>query len=117
MTVSGYVTNQSVFTIYNSTSSVVCDQNFFYVHNMYSVGNNTCPLNLRGNDRVTETYRLMQEELGNSVIKWVPVSDGSQHFYDLISADYNEHPQCPWTSRNDESVCQVHHFMWNDSNL
>jgi len=52
MTVSGYVTNQI----------------FFYV-NMYSVGNNTCPLNLRGNDRVTVTYRLMQEALGNSVIK------------------------------------------------
>jgi len=66
---------------------------------------------MTGNDGVTETYRLMQEALGSSVIKWVSVSDRSRHFYKLFSADSNEHPERPWTSRNDESVCQVHDFM------
>jgi hypothetical protein len=72
---------------------------------------------MRGSDRVTETYQLMQEELGNSITKWASVSDGSQNFYELISANSNEQAECPCTSRNDKPVCQVHHFMWNDRNL
>jgi hypothetical protein len=52
-TVSGYVTNQSVFTVPLLQLCII--RFFFYVH-MYSVGNNTCPLNFRQNDRMTETY-------------------------------------------------------------
>jgi len=66
MTVSGYVTNQSVFTVPLHQLREI--RFFFYVY-MYFVGNNTCPLNLRENDTTTETYRLMQKALGNSVIK------------------------------------------------
>jgi hypothetical protein len=118
MTVSRYDTNQSVFT---DILLQLCEIRMFlfclYVRT-YSVGNNTCSLNrMRGYDRVTQTYRMMQETLGNSITKWESVSDRSQNFYELISADSNEHPECPWTSRNDESVWQVHHFMWNERNL
>jgi hypothetical protein len=65
MTVSGYVTNQSAFTVPLLQLCVI--RIFLYANVFY--WKNTCPLNLRGNDGVTETYRLMQEALGNSVIK------------------------------------------------
>jgi hypothetical protein len=69
MTVSRYVTNQSVFAVPLLQLCEIRIFFFLYVH-MYSVGNNTCPLNfIRGYDRVTETYRMMQEALGNSIIK------------------------------------------------
>ena len=66
MTVSGYITNQSVFTV---PLLQLCAIRIFFLVHMYAVGNNTYPLNLRRNERVTETYQLMQEALGNSVIK------------------------------------------------
>jgi hypothetical protein len=70
MTVSRYDTNQSVFT---DPLLQLCEIRMFlfclYVRT-YSVENNTCSLNhMRGYDRVTESYRMMQEALGNSIIK------------------------------------------------
>jgi hypothetical protein len=66
MTVSVYVINQSVFTV---PLIQLCVNRFFFLCANVFCWKNTCPLNLRGNDGVTETYRLMQKALGNSVIK------------------------------------------------